>query len=165
MCISSQQEMNIWSLLLTLVILHKRSSSYMMSSQKLLCFSEPKGDAIKDCDKSRGFKTCFTRYDNGGLVTGRGCSTKRSSYKKCEIHSFGKISQKFCYCSRTMCNPSNMVSPSPLLTLSTTFLLLPVLLSLTASLLSNSTLAMISLCYKAGGLMRSWRRKRRRRIY
>eukprot|EP00090_Calanus_glacialis_P033636 TRINITY_DN55931_c0_g1_i1.p1 TRINITY_DN55931_c0_g1~~TRINITY_DN55931_c0_g1_i1.p1 ORF type:complete len:179 (-),score=31.52 TRINITY_DN55931_c0_g1_i1:154-690(-) len=173
MCSSFLQEMNIRNIFLTLLIFHKKVSSYMMSSRKLLCFSQPKGDATKDCDKTRGFKTCFTRYDSEGLVTGRGCSTKRSSYKKCETHSYGKISQKFCYCKKTMCNPSTMVLPTSILTLSTSILLTPALLSIASSFSTISILTMISLFSTVSGVIQRipglfgvimrYRRKRRRR--
>ena len=28
----------------------------------LRCFSSPMGDSVRECDKARGFRTCFTRY-------------------------------------------------------------------------------------------------------
>ena len=77
-----------------------------------------------------------------GLVTGRGCSTKRSSYKKCETHSYGKVSQKFCYCSKSLCNHSNMMVPSSLLALVTSSFLLS---SGTVFGTASSSVAMISL--------------------
>ena len=108
-----------------------------------------------------------------GLVTGRGCSTKRSSYKKCETHSYGKISQKFCYCKKTMCNPSTMVLPTSILTLSTSILLTPALLSIASSFSTISILTMISLFSTVSGVIQRipglfgvimrYRRKRRRR--
>jgi len=155
MCSLFHQEMNIWNIFLTLVILHKKVSTYMISSGKLLCFSQPKGDVTKECDKTRGFKTCFTRYDGKGLVTGRGCSTKRSSYKKCETHSYGKISQKFCYCKKSMCNLSTMVLPCSLLTLSTSVLLSSGLIPNTSPspVLTVPVLAILSLLSTALGIL------------
>ena len=56
-----------------------------------------------------------------GKVTGRGCSTKRSSYIKCETHSYGVKNEKFCYCSRTQCNRSTHLQSSPWLLLGAIF--------------------------------------------
>ena len=39
----------------------------LISARNLVCFSQPEGDETKDCDQSRGFKTCFTRYNSGGF--------------------------------------------------------------------------------------------------
>ena len=60
-----------------------------------------------------------------GKVTGRGCSTKRSTFIKCETHSYGPDnSDKFCYCSRTMCNAAPRPSGDTcLVTLATASLL------------------------------------------
>ena len=35
------------------------------AATKLTCFSDPMGDRTKGCDKTKGFKTCFVRYDQG----------------------------------------------------------------------------------------------------
>lgn len=118
--------MNIWSIFLTVVIIgEKKAFSYLYSSRNLVCFSHSTGDQTKDCDQTRGFKTCFTRYNSEGKVTGRGCSTKRSTYIKCETHSYGPDnSDKFCYCSRTMCNAAPRASGDTcLVTLATASLL------------------------------------------
>jgi len=129
------EEMNIWRIIfLAVVILQKKASSYLYSSRTLVCFSQPKGDQTKECDQSRGFKTCFTRYNGEGKVTGRGCSTKRSSYKKCETHSYGKVAEKFCYCSRSSCNPASRARPGPLLSLLGLALGAPALLSASSNL-------------------------------
>ena len=39
-------------------------------------------------------------YISDDLVTGRGCSTKKSSYQECETHSYGEVTEKFCYCTQ-----------------------------------------------------------------
>ena len=38
-----------------------------VAARNLVCFSQSKGDETKNCDQSRGFKTCFTRYNSGIL--------------------------------------------------------------------------------------------------
>ena len=43
------------------------SSIYFISARTLTCFSQPEGDETKDCDQTRGFKTCFTRYNTGTI--------------------------------------------------------------------------------------------------
>ena len=41
----------------------------------------------------------------GGIVTGRGCSTKDKIFHiECENHVMGAKSEKFCYCSYFLCN-------------------------------------------------------------
>ena len=36
-----------------------------ISARNLVCYSRPEGEETKDCDQTRGFKTCFTRYSGG----------------------------------------------------------------------------------------------------
>ena len=38
---------------------------YFLAARNLVCFSHSTGDQTKDCDQTRGFKTCFTRYNSG----------------------------------------------------------------------------------------------------
>ncbi|XP_023331707.1 uncharacterized protein LOC111703864 [Eurytemora carolleeae] len=107
-----------------LFILIAPVNPYIMLSTKLTCFSEAQGDKSKDCDKTRGFRTCFTRYDSNEKVTGRGCSTKKSSFKECETHSYGEVTEKFCYCTEHHCNQSNSFQPSSLIIVLSLFFIL-----------------------------------------
>jgi len=152
--------MNIWNIFLTVVIIgNKKAFSYLYSSRNLICFSQPTGDETKDCDQTRGFKTCFTRYNSEGKVTGRGCSTKRSSYIKCETHSYGVTSDKFCYCSRTMCNssPGHHGQWSPCL------IVMGVGLCLMLGSLSSSTLSSSLLASDQSSLIGKTNRKKKRK--
>lgn len=45
-------------------------------------------------------------------ISGRGCSTKKSTYKECETHSYGENTEKFCYCTAHFCNPSSRPQPT-----------------------------------------------------
>lgn len=88
--------------------------------------------------KSKGYNIQWpcNSYFADDKVTGRGCSTKKSSYKECETHSYGEVTEKFCYCKENNCNAASSPLPS-LLTLA-----LPLLLViLSPSLLPQSPLA------------------------
>lgn len=123
--------MNIWNIFLTVVIIgQKKAFSYLYSSRNLVCFSQSKGDETKNCDQSRGFKTCFTRYNSDGKVTGRGCSTKRAGYVACETHSYGPdTSDKFCYCSKPLCNAARGAGVGSPLVLASCILIITMALS------------------------------------
>ena len=41
---------------------------YFLAARNLVCFSHSTGDQTKDCDQTRGFKTCFTRYNSGNRL-------------------------------------------------------------------------------------------------
>eukprot|EP00093_Oithona_nana_P004184 04184.XXX_57258_92400_1 [CDS] Oithona nana genome sequencing. len=42
----------------------------------LRCYTDIEATQITRCKESEGFRTCFTKYNDKGQVTGRGCSTK-----------------------------------------------------------------------------------------
>ena len=44
----------------------------------LTCFSTPEGPETRDCDKARGFRTCFTRYKYKQIHTNK--YSKREQY-------------------------------------------------------------------------------------
>ena len=67
-------------------------------------------------------------------ISGRGCSTKKSSYKECETHSYGEKTEKFCYCTSHFCNAAPPALPRP----SLLSLLLPVLLIIASSSVYSS---------------------------
>ena len=46
-------------------ICDKTFKVYFLAARNLVCFSHSTGDQTKDCDQTRGFKTCFTRYNSG----------------------------------------------------------------------------------------------------
>merc|ERR1719431_1965099 len=71
----------------------------------LKCYSDQEGLQWTRCDDRKGFRTCFTKYDQRGVVTARGCSTKDKIFHvECENHVMGRSSEKFCYCSYFLCN-------------------------------------------------------------
>lgn len=77
----------------------------LMSGQCLKCYHDKESSKVTKCDENLGYRTCFIRYDEKGLVTGRGCSTKdKVYYKECETHSYGEGTEKFCYCNFYLCN-------------------------------------------------------------
>ena len=47
---------------------HHHIHDKILAATKLTCFSDPMGDRTKGCDKTKGFKTCFVRYDQGDCV-------------------------------------------------------------------------------------------------
>ena len=51
-------------------------------------------------DQLAGWLLMLRDYISDDLVTGRGCSTKKSSYQECETHSYGEVTEKFCYCTQ-----------------------------------------------------------------
>merc|ERR1719483_1468017 len=79
----------------------------------LKCYSDKEGLQWTRCDDKKGFVTCFTKYDQRGLVTARGCSTKdRILHIECENHVMGKTLEKFCYCRIFLCNSAVSVNSS-----------------------------------------------------
>merc|ERR1712106_397210 len=78
------------------------------SKTSLRCYSEPSGPKYQICDKSFGFQTCFTKYDDSQKIVLRGCSSKRKMFHiECESHLSGTRSEQFCYCSYDLCNERN----------------------------------------------------------
>ena len=58
-----------------------------------------------------------------GVISGRGCSTQKPNFKRCDTHKYGaKKKEKFCYCTKDFCNSA----PSPAVTLPLLLLLLKV---------------------------------------
>merc|ERR1712013_517514 len=91
------------------------SLAMMESGLSLKCYSDREGLQWTRCDEQKGFLTCFTKYDQRGLVTARGCSTKdRILHIECENHVMGKTSEKFCYCRTFLCNTSSLQRTSQL---------------------------------------------------
>ena len=100
------------------------------SSTKLQCYAGKKGWKYQECYKRDGFKTCFTKHENGrfditifdqifrikqyffliiyditGVLVARGCATKRPLFHvECENHQSLEKSEEFCYCSYNLCN-------------------------------------------------------------
>eukprot|EP00090_Calanus_glacialis_P038493 TRINITY_DN67151_c0_g1_i1.p1 TRINITY_DN67151_c0_g1~~TRINITY_DN67151_c0_g1_i1.p1 ORF type:complete len:414 (-),score=41.75 TRINITY_DN67151_c0_g1_i1:103-1344(-) len=100
--------------IIVIVVSYSHSASaYVMPSGSLACFSRPKGGDTKVCEKIHGFRTCYTRYNTKGKVTGRGCSTQKPNFKTCDTHKYGKKkSEKYCYCTEDFCNTSPVVAPN-----------------------------------------------------
>ena len=65
----------------------------------LTCFSTPEGPETRDCDKARGFRTCFTRYTDSTSFTrytGSACFTRYTAlwgylHVKWEIENLSQI--------------------------------------------------------------------------
>eukprot|EP00092_Neocalanus_flemingeri_P052244 GFUD01061005.1.p1 GENE.GFUD01061005.1~~GFUD01061005.1.p1 ORF type:complete len:134 (+),score=14.79 GFUD01061005.1:242-643(+) len=75
------------------------------SKTSMRCYSEKSGPKYQICDKSFGFQTCFTKYDDIKQVVLRGCSSKRKMFHvECESHLSGTRNEQFCYCSYDLCN-------------------------------------------------------------
>merc|ERR1740137_273210 len=75
------------------------------SKTSMRCYSEQTGPKYQICDKSLGFQTCFTKYDDRKKVVLRGCSSKRKMFHiECESHLSGTRNEQFCYCSYDLCN-------------------------------------------------------------
>merc|ERR1740137_89179 len=75
------------------------------SKTTMRCYSEKTGPKYQICDKSFGFQTCFTKYDDRKKVVLRGCSSKRKMFHiECESHLSGTRNEQFCYCSYDLCN-------------------------------------------------------------
>merc|ERR1719411_1518588 len=75
------------------------------SKTSMRCYSEKTGQKYQICNKSFGFQTCFTKYDDKHQVVLRGCSSKRKMFHiECESHLSGTRNEKFCYCSYDLCN-------------------------------------------------------------
>merc|ERR1712062_732572 len=56
----------------------------------LKCFSDVATDEGSRCEQRKGFRSCFIKYDQGGGVSGRGCSTKHQIFSTlCENHVMG----------------------------------------------------------------------------
>merc|ERR1719270_1166541 len=78
------------------------------SKTSMRCYSEKTGPKYQICDKSFGFQTCFTKYDDKKQVVLRGCSSKRKMFHiECESHLSGTRNEQFCYCSYDLCNASS----------------------------------------------------------
>ncbi|XP_023342518.1 uncharacterized protein LOC111712202 [Eurytemora carolleeae] len=94
----------------------------------LKCYSDVLGKHWTQCEEKKGFRTCFTKYDFKGEVTGRGCSTKDKIFHiECENHVMGKHSEKFCYCSYYLCNSADRVtglSPAGIMLILTSYRIL-----------------------------------------
>jgi len=70
----------------------------------LRCFGGKEGGKFQECHFDAGYKTCFTKYENGVRVA-RGCATKRPMlYVECEAHKSKNVMEEFCYCSFDLCN-------------------------------------------------------------
>jgi len=101
-----------------IVISTTLSCAYTMPTGSLTCFSRPKGADTKVCPKIHGFRTCYTRYNIKGKLTGRGCSTQMPNFKACDTHKYGqKKSEKYCYCTENFCNSCCLSLPSTTTTL------------------------------------------------
>ena len=89
----------------------------------LRCFGGKEGGKFQECHFDAGYKTCFTKYENGqfvilcrlllyncsshvaGVRVARGCATKRPMlYVECEAHKSKNMMEEFCYCSFDLCN-------------------------------------------------------------
>merc|ERR1712029_794028 len=72
----------------------------------LRCYGGRGGGKFQECHQDDGYKTCFTKYENGVRVA-RGCATKRPMlYVECEAHKSKSVLEEFCYCSYDLCNTS-----------------------------------------------------------
>jgi len=82
------------------------------SKSSMRCYSEKTGPKYQICDKTVGFQTCFTKYDDKKQVVLRGCSSKRKMFHiECESHLSGTRNEQFCYCSYDLCNASTKNMP------------------------------------------------------
>merc|ERR1719461_963377 len=74
---------------------------------QLKCYSNTLGTEMKRCEEERGYTSCFTKYDPGGVVTGRGCSDKGSDElfeEDCETFQSKEKVETYCYCPYYLCN-------------------------------------------------------------
>merc|ERR1712106_842665 len=76
---------------------------------QLKCYSNTQGTEMKRCQEERGYTSCFTKYDPGGVVTGRGCSDKGSDLmlefeEDCETFQSKEKTETYCYCPYYLCN-------------------------------------------------------------
>lgn len=97
----------LWIVVLLLTIL---GCSEIMTGgmvSQLKCYSNTLGTEMKRCQEERGYTSCFTKYDPGGVVTGRGCSDKGSDdmfEEDCETFQSKEKTETYCYCPYYLCN-------------------------------------------------------------
>merc|ERR1740137_137414 len=78
------------------------------SKTSMRCYSESSGPKYQICDKSFGFQTCFTKYDDSRKIVLRGCSSMRKMFHiECESHLSGTRNEQFCYCGYDLCNEAH----------------------------------------------------------
>ncbi|XP_023330236.1 uncharacterized protein LOC111702701 [Eurytemora carolleeae] len=73
------------------------------SADQLKCYTDKQGLKFAWCEKQ--LKTCYTKFDNKGLVMGRGCSSRPGVFHtQCDSHVGSDHKEIFCYCSYSLCN-------------------------------------------------------------
>jgi len=91
-------------LLLLLLLLH--TAHARKSKEPLKCYTDKQGLKFTWCEPT--FRTCYTKQDQKGVVLGRGCSSRLGVlYVQCDSHVGNDHKEKFCYCSRDLCNGSH----------------------------------------------------------
>ncbi|XP_023346177.1 uncharacterized protein LOC111715142 [Eurytemora carolleeae] len=101
------------SLYLVLLLLQRIQVSPAFTVGGMKCYTsvdvDDKEDGSARCEERRGFRSCFTKYDSDGAITGRGCATKDKIFGEvCENHLMAGKQERICYCSKFLCNGSSL---------------------------------------------------------